>query len=312
MAEQAELNPSPGPLGPSRATQAPPRRPAGGSRLSSRRTWRWTGYHLFVAALAVLMLYPIIWLLFSSFKESRTIFATASELLPQVWVWRNYADGWAGVGGQPFLQFIVNSLAIVGLATLGVVISSALVAFGFGRLNFKGRNFWFAMMMLTLMLPHDVVLVPQYVIFSKLGWLNSIKPIVVPHYFGAPFFIFMMIQFIRSIPAELDEAATIDGCGKFRLFCRIILPLIKPALATAAIFSFYWRWEDLIGPVLYLNSPDKYTVSMGLKMFLDSESGSNWGAMFAMSIVSLIPVVTVFFLFQKQIVEGISSSGLKG
>lgn len=274
--------------------------------------WKWPVYHVLVGALAILMLYPIIWLFMSSFKESRTIFATASQLIPEAWDFGNYAAGWAGVGGQPFAQFIVNSLIIVMLATIGVVISSALVAFGFGRLDFKGRNLWFALMMVTLMLPHDVVLVPQYIIFSKLGWLNSMKPIVIPNYFGAPFFIFLMIQFIRSIPMELDEAATIDGCDKFRLFYRIILPLIKPALATAAIFSFYWRWEDLIGPVLYLNSPQKYTVSMGLKMFLDSESGSNWGAMFAMSIVSLIPVVVVFFMFQKQIVEGISSSGLKG
>ncbi|WHX48505.1 carbohydrate ABC transporter permease [Paenibacillus woosongensis] len=274
--------------------------------------WKWPAYHVFVGAIAILMLYPIIWLFMSSFKESRTIFATASQLIPQSWDFGNYAAGWAGVGGQPFAQFIVNSLIIVVLATIGVVISSALVAFGFGRLDFRGRNLWFALMMVTLMLPHDVVLVPQYIIFSKLGWLNSMKPIVIPNYFGAPFFIFLMIQFIRSIPSELDEAATIDGCDKFRLFYRIILPLIKPALATAAIFSFYWRWEDLIGPVLYLNSPQKYTVSMGLKMFLDSESGSNWGAMFAMSIVSLIPVVVVFFMFQKQIVEGISSSGLKG
>jgi multiple sugar transport system permease protein len=166
--------------------------------------------------------------------------------------------------------------------------------------------------MVTLMLPHDVVLVPQYILFAKLGWLNSIKPIVVPSYFGAPFFIFLLIQFIRTIPAELDEAATIDGCGKFRLFWRIILPLVAPAMATAAIFSFYWRWEDLLGPVLYLNKPSMYTVSMALKMFLDSDTLSNWGAMFAMSTVSLIPIIAVFFAFQKFIVEGISTSGLKG
>jgi ABC-type sugar transport system, permease component len=134
----------------------------------------------------------------------------------------------------------------------------------------------------------------------------------VPAWFGAPFFIFLMIQFIRSIPAELDEAATIDGCGKFRLFWRIIVPLIMPAMATAAIFSFYWRWEDLLGPLLYLNRPSMYPVSMALKMYLDAETISNWGAMFAMSVVSLIPVLVVFFLFQRQIVEGISTTGLKG
>ncbi|MDQ1237151.1 multiple sugar transport system permease protein [Paenibacillus sp. SORGH_AS306] len=276
------------------------------------RKIKWPVYHIFVGLLAILMMYPIAWMLLSSFKESRTIFATANTLLPAQWMWDNYITGWKGVGGYSFGHYMWNSLVIVAISTVGVVISSAVIAFGFARLNFKGRNFWFAIMMVTLMLPHDVVLVPQYIIFTKLGWLNSIAPIVVPQFFGAPFFIFLMVQFIRTIPKDLDEAATIDGCGKFRLFIQIILPLIKSSLATAAIFSFYWRWEDLLGPVLYLNSPDKYTVSMGLKMFLDSESSSNWGAMFAMSIVSLLPVVAIFFAFQRHIVEGISSSGIKG
>ncbi|MEK3785337.1 MULTISPECIES: carbohydrate ABC transporter permease [Paenibacillus] len=273
---------------------------------------KWPVYHIFVASLALIMLYPVIWMLFSSFKESRTIFATAGYLLPTEWKWENYLTGWAGISGYSFGRYIYNSLVIVVIATLGAVISSSLIAFGFARLRFFGRNFWFALMMVTLMLPHDVVLVPQYIIFTKLGWLNTILPIVVPAFFGMPFFIFLMIQFIRTIPVELDEAATIDGCGKFRLYLQVIMPLLKSSIATAAIFSFYWRWEDLLGPVLYLNSPEKYTVSMALKMFLDSESASNWGGMFAMSIVSLIPVIAVFFLFQKQIVEGMSTSGLKG
>ena len=155
-------------------------------------------------------------------------------------------------------------------------------------------------------------MVPQYIIFSKLGWLNSIKPIAVPAYFGHPFFIFLLVQFIRTIPRELDEAATIDGCNTFKIFYKIILPLIKPALATAAIFSFYWTWDSLLGPVLYLNSPAKYTVSMALNMFLSNETVSNWGAMFAMSVVTLVPVFVIFFVFQRYVVEGISTSGLKG
>jgi len=272
---------------------------------------KWPLYHLFVGLLAIGMIYPVLWLLMSSFKDSKLIFITAESLIPSPWVWENYKIGWIGIAGQSFGTFIMNSLEIVVIATIGAVISSAFIAFGFARLNFFGKNFWFAIMMVTLMLPHDVVLVPQYILFAKLEWLNSIKPIVIPQYFGIPFFIFLMIQFIRTIPSELDEAATIDGCGKFRLFFRIIVPLILPALATASIFSFYWRWEDLLGPVLYLNRPSLYPVSMGLKMFLDSETISNWGAMFAMSIVSLLPVLAVFFIFQKYIVEGISTSGLK-
>src|SRR5690625_3610978 len=164
----------------------------------------------------------------------------------------------------------------------------------------------------SMMLPYEVVMIPQYIIFSKLGWLNSLKPLVVPSFFGHAFFIFLLVQFIRTIPRELDESATIDGANTFTVFTRIILPLITPALATTAIFTFYWTWDNLLGPVLYLSSPGKYTVTTALNMFLSNETVSNWGAMFAMSVVSLIPVVTIFFLFQRYIVEGISTSGLKG
>ncbi|QAY66036.1 carbohydrate ABC transporter permease [Paenibacillus protaetiae] len=272
---------------------------------------KWPVYHLFVGLLAIVMVYPVIWLLVSSFKKSSTIFTTSTSLIPHPWVWENYKLGWSGASDISFGHYIYNSLEIVIISTIGAVLSSAFIAFGFARLKFVGRGVWFGIMMVTLMLPHDVVLVPQYILFSKLHWLGSIKPIVVPQFFGIPFFIFLMVQFIRSIPRELDEAATIDGVGKFGLFFRIIIPLIVPSLATAAIFSFYWRWEDLMGPLLYLNKPSSYTVSLGLKMFLDSEGLSNWGAMFAMSIVSLLPVLLVFFLFQKYIVEGISTSGLK-
>lgn len=269
-------------------------------------------YHAFVAALGFAMLYPVLWLLFSSFKENTAIFKTANHLFPDVWVWSNYASGWKGIGGVPFSKFIWNSLVLVSIGTVGAVLSSAVIAFGFARVKFVGRSIWFTCMMLTMMLPHDVVMVPQYVMFAKMHWLNSIKPLVVPAFFGVPFFIFLIMQFIRTIPGELDEAAKIDGCSRFGIFARIVLPLIMPALATAAIFSFYQRWDDFLGPLLYLNKPSRYPVSLALKLYLDSETVSNWGAMFAMSMVSLLPVVAIFFVFQKQIVEGISTSGLKG
>ncbi|WXB91376.1 carbohydrate ABC transporter permease [Metabacillus sp. FJAT-53654] len=258
------------------------------------------------------MLYPVIWLLMSSFKPSEMIFVTAKSLIPDPWILDNFSKGWEGIGGNSFGVFIKNTVVLVIFTMIGQVISSAFIAFGFARMNFFGKGFWFAIMMVTLMLPYEVVMIPQYIIFSKLGWLDSIKPIVIPAYFGHPFFIFLLVQFIRTIPRELDEAATIDGCNTFKIFYKIILPLIRPALATAAIFSFYWTWDNLLGPVLYLNSPDKYTVSMALNMFLSNETVSNWGAMFAMSIVTLIPVFVVFFLFQRHVVEGISTSGLKG
>ncbi|WP_175638606.1 carbohydrate ABC transporter permease [Metabacillus schmidteae] len=273
---------------------------------------KWWIYHILVGGFAILMLYPVIWLLMSSFKPSDSIFVTAQSLIPDPFILSNYAQGWEGIGGNTFAVFIKNTVFLVIVTMIGQVISSAVIAFGFARMSFFGKGFWFAIMMVTLMLPNEVVMIPQYIIFSKLGWLDSIKPIAIPAYFGHPFFIFLLVQFIRTIPRELDEAATIDGCGTFKIFYKIILPLIRPALATVSIFSFYWTWDNLLGPVLYLNSPDKYTVSMALNMFLSNETVSNWGAMFAMSIVSLIPVFVIFFLFQRHVVEGISTSGLKG
>lgn len=214
---------------------------------------KWWIYHILVGGFALLMLYPVIWLLMSSFKPSETIFVTAKSLIPDPWILTNFSQGWEGIGGNSFGVFIKNTVVLVILTMIGQVISSAFIAFGFARLEFVGKNFWFAIMMVTLMLPYEVVMIPQYIIFSKLGWLDSIKPIAVPAYFGHPFFIFLLVQFIRTIPRELDEAATIDGCSTFKIFYKIILPLIRPALATAAIFSFYWTWDNLLGPVLYLN-----------------------------------------------------------
>ncbi|MFC4404883.1 carbohydrate ABC transporter permease [Gracilibacillus xinjiangensis] len=269
-------------------------------------------YHVLVGGFAILLLYPVIWLIMSSFKLSSDIFVTAGSLIPNPFVLENYAKGWEGFGDYGIGTFIKNTAVFVVFVLVGHLISCSLIAFGFARLKFAGRNFWFAIMIMTLMLPYEVVMIPQYIIFAELGWLNSLKPLVVPAYFGHPFFIFLLVQFIRTIPRELDEAATIDGCNTFQIYYRIILPLVVPALATTAIFTFYWTWDNLLGPVLYLNSPEKYTVSMALNMFLSNETVSNWGAMFAMSTVSLIPVFVIFFIFQRYVVEGISTSGLKG
>lgn len=269
-------------------------------------------YHILVGGFAILLLYPVFWLVMSSFKVSEDIFITAESFIPKPFILSNYSQGWEGFGGHSFGVFIKNTLVFVAFVLVGHFISCSLIAFGFARLNFVGRGFWFGVMIFTLMLPYEVIMIPQYIIFAKLGWLNSLKPLVVPAYFGHPFFIFLLVQFIRTIPRELDESATIDGASVFTIYYRIILPLITPALATTAIFTFYWTWDNLLGPVLYLNSPGKYTVSMALNMFLSNETASNWGAMFAMSTVTLIPVVLIFFLFQRYVVEGISTSGLKG
>lgn len=269
-------------------------------------------YHILVSAFALMMTYPILWLIASSLKPNNEIFSTAYSLIPSRLEWSNYASGWRGFAGTTFSTFFKNSFIIVIVSTIGAVVSSALVAFGLARTKFFGQKFWFVCMMAVMMLPHDVVIVPQYVMFAKFGWLSSFKPLIIPHFFGTPFFIFLIMQFIRTIPKELDEAAKIDGCSKYGIFYRVVVPLIGPALITCSIFSFYWRWDDFINPLIYLNSPDKYPVSLALKLFLDGESLNNWGGMFAMATLSLMPVVIVFFIFQKYIVEGISTTGLKG
>jgi multiple sugar transport system permease protein len=268
-------------------------------------------YHVLVSLFGFAMIYPLLWMVMSSFKESSTIFRDAHNLIPDSFHFENYINGWKGFGGYTFGVFFSNSFRITVISTIGAVISSAVIAFGFARLRFKGRGFWFACVMMTMMLPFQVVMIPQFLIFKKLNWINTILPLTVPYYFGQAFFIFQNMQFIRGIPMELDEAARIDGCSYYGIFARIILPLIKPSIVTTAIFSFMWRWDDFFGSLLYLNSPSKYTVSIALKMFSDPSAQSDWGAMFAMSTLSVLPIFLIFLFFQKYLVEGISTEGLK-
>lgn len=271
-----------------------------------------TIYHGFVSALSIVMIYPLLWMLASSFKRKDEIWTNASSLIPEQLNVQNYIDGWRGFGGTTFTTYFSNSLLITILSTLLAVFSSALVAYGFARLSFRWKNIWFALMLTTMMLPIQVQIIPQYIMFSRIGWVNTYFPLILPHMFGTPFFIFMMVQFIRGIPIELDEAAEIDGCGKGRIFFMIILPLIKPALVTASIFAFYWSWDDFLTPLIYLNDPKLYTISLALRSFADPSSVTNWGGVFAMGILALIPVFIIFIIFQRYLVEGISTTGLKG
>jgi multiple sugar transport system permease protein len=269
-------------------------------------------YHLGVILLSFLMIYPILWMFASSLKATNEIWTNVASLIPRHPVLHHYVNGWKGFGGITFGTFFKNSFIYAGLGSLAQVCSSALVAYAFARVKFKGRKIWFGLMLLTLMLPRQVLLIPQYIVFSKLGWINSFKPLLVPTLFGHPFFIFLMVQFMRGIPKELDEAAEIDGCSKAGIFFQILVPLIQPAVITAAIFSFYWTWSEFLIPLIYLNNPKLYVVSMALRTFSDPSGQTDWGAIFAMSSLSLVPVFVIFILFQKYIVEGISTSGLKG
>ncbi len=258
------------------------------------------------------MVYPLLWMVMSSFKANNEIFNNAGSLIPKAFHFENYINGWKGFAKISFTVFFKNSFFISTVGTVGAVFSSAFIAFGFARLKFRGRNFWFICMLITMMLPFQVIMIPQYIIFNKLGWVGTFLPLIVPSFFGGSFFIFLIIQFIYGIPKDLDEAAKIDGCGYLDIFIRIILPLIIPALVTCAIFSFMWKWDDFMGSLLYLNKPSMYPVTMALKMFSDPTSITDWGAMFAMATCSIIPIFLIFVFFQRYLVNGISTEGLKG
>jgi multiple sugar transport system permease protein len=269
-------------------------------------------WYIVVGSIAAFMLYPVVWLVASSLKAPDEIWTNVASLVPSYPRWENYAEGWAGFGGINFSIFFRNSFIHAGFGTLFTVVSSAIVAYGFARVKFVGSGIWFSIMLLTLMLPTQILLIPQYIIFAQLDWINTFLPLLLPRLGGDVFFIFMIVQFIRGIPIDLDEAAMIDGASKTGIFYRIILPQVVPALVTASIFSFYWTWEDFLGPLVYLQNPGMYTVSVALRAFADTGSVTNWGAVFAMLTWSLVPVILIFVFFQRYLVQGIATTGLKG
>ena len=281
--------------------------------MKAKRIINKTIYHVLVFGFGLLMLYPLIWMFMSSFKDTNTIFTTATQLIPEKFTLANYANGWKGFAGISFATFFKNSLFVIIVATIGTLVSSALVAYGFSRCQFKGKKILFAAMMASMMLPGQILMVPQYLWYQKLGWVGSFAPLIVPYCFAVQgFFVYLMMNFIDGIPRELDEAAKIDGCSYYGIFGRIILPLMVPSLITGGIFSFMWRWDDFMSALLYINDATKYPVSLALKLFSDPGSSSDYGAMFAMATLSLIPIVLIFFIFQRYLVDGIATSGLKG
>ncbi|MDR0706378.1 MAG: carbohydrate ABC transporter permease [Treponema sp.] len=268
--------------------------------------------NLIIILLGCLMLYPVVWLIMASFKEGSHIFSDPS-LLPKTWSLQNYAKGWEGIGIVSFNTFFANSFIICILCVIFNAIFCSLTAYAFGRLEFKGRKLWFALMMVTLMLPGHATTIPQYLMFRGFGWINTFLPFVIPKLFATDaFFIFLLVQFVRGLPKDMDESARIDGCGKFRIYWSIVLPLSVPAIITTVLFTFLWTWDDFFKQMLYLNSPEKYTVPMGLRLFLDSSGASSWGPMFAMSVLSLLPCFILFFSLQKYFVQGIATTGIKG
>lgn len=269
-------------------------------------------YHVLILIFGFVMIYPVLWMVSGSLKDNSEILTGSLSLVPEVFRWENFANGWRGFGGISFAVFFRNSFFVAIVSTIGTVLSSACIAYAFSRINFKGSKIWFGIMLATMMLPFQVILIPQYIIFHRLGLVGSYAPILIPNFIGRAFFIYLMMQFMISIPKELDEAAIMDGCNKYTVFTRIIFPLLKPAIVTSAIIQFYWAWDDFMGPLIYLQRPRMFTVSIALRNFADASSVTDWGAMFAMSTLSLLPVFIMFLFFNKQLVEGISTTGVKG
>lgn len=266
--------------------------------------------HAVIILVGVLMIYPLLWMVASAFKPQELIFSDPG-LWPAEFTLDNFVQGWDALG-VPFAAFFANSLLVTALSVVGNLFSCSLAAYAFARLRFRMKPLLFAIMLGTIMLPFHVVLVPQYILFQTIDWTNTFLPLVVPKFLAVDaFFIFLMVQFIRGLPRELDDAATVDGCGPIAVFWRVILPLMRPALAVTAVFTFIWTWNDFLGPLLYITDRERYTVPIALNAFLDSTGASAWGPMFAMSLLSLVPLFIVFLLAQKQLVKGIATTGIK-
>ncbi|WP_241992362.1 carbohydrate ABC transporter permease [Cryobacterium lactosi] len=266
--------------------------------------------HLVIIGFGILMIYPLLWMVVSSLRSEEEIFQAPGLLLKTLQT-SNYVDGWTGLQ-HPFSHYLINSALIALGCIVGNLVSCSMAAFAFARLRFRGKKIFFAIMLLTIMLPIHVVIVPQYIMFSQLGWINTFWPLIVPKLLATDaFFVFLMIQFIRGIPRELDEAARLDGCGYFRTFWSVILPLMKPALVTTTIFTFIWTWNDFFGQLIYLTAPEMYSASVALRSFVDATGSSAWGPLFAMSVLTLLPVFLVFLVGQRYLIQGIATTGGK-
>lgn len=275
---------------------------------SQRQAYGRAASHVALSTAGLLFFLPFFWLLSTSLKESSQIFTLPPVWIPDPLLWQNYPEA---LGYFPFLLQLRNTLVIAVSAVMLTLISSVLVAYSFSRLRWHGRDILFFAMLSTMMLPYQVTMIPLFIIFRTVGWVNTLLPLIVPHAFGVPFFIFLLRQFFLSLPRELDDAAIIDGCSELGVLWRIILPLSKPALATVALFQFLGSWNDFLGPLIYLNDPSKYTLSLGIQVFI-STTGVEWGQMMAVTTVLTVPVVVLFFFTQRTFIQGIALTGIKG
>lgn len=266
--------------------------------------------HIALSLFLLAMVYPLLWMVSSSFKPGHLVM-TEPGLIPSEVTLDNYREGWNALE-RPFSLFFLNSLIITLGSIIGNLVSCSLAAYALARLNFRMRRFYFAVTLASVMLPFHVLVIPQYIFFSKIGLVNTYVPLLLPKFLATDaFFIFLMVQFIRTLPRDLDRAAWLDGAGAFRTFWDIILPLMRPALVTTTIFTFIWTWNEFFVPLLYITRTELYTVPLALNSLVDSESGQGIGLLFAMSLLSLVPILIVFTVAQKYLIRGIATTGLK-
>ena len=297
------------------AASAPTREFAVASRADGarRRALRFRiGVNALALALGLLFVAPFLFAFSTSLKEPAEIYVYPPQWLPGQLRWENYARAWTLV---PFTRYVANTAVVTGLAMLGQVGSSCLVAYGFARFRFPGREPLFIMLLVTMIVPNEVTAIPAYLLFKSLNWIDTWLPLIVPAYFGGPFSVFLLRQFFLTLPRDLDEAAKIDGAGSFRILVQVLLPLIRPALATISIFSFIFHWNDFYHPLIYLNSKELFTLSLGLRYF--QKAPADGGPvldhyLMAASLVVTLPMIALFVALQRYFVQGIVMSGIKG
>lgn len=263
-------------------------------------------------AIGICMIYPMIWMAGASFRDNNAEIFSSIGFIPKNPTLQGYIDGWNGTN-YSYGHYMINTYLFVIPKVIGTIVSATITAYAFTRFRFKGKGFWYGLMLATLFLPQVVLNVPQFLLFTKIGWVDSYLPLVAPSFFACDtYFVFMMIQFMRSVPKELEEAAEIDGCNSFQRLLLIIVPMVQPAIVSSALFQFMWSSNDFMGPLIYINSTRKFPAALGLRLFMDTETGFQWNKVLALSIITILPSLVVFFLAQDQFVEGISAGGVKG
>lgn len=268
--------------------------------------------YVLLIAVGIFMLYPLLWLVGASFKTNSEIY-TKIGFIPNSIDFGSYVKGWNTSTEYTFATYFLNSAKIVIPKIICTVVSCVLVAYGFARFNFTGKKLLFSVLIVSMMLPQIVLRVPQYIMFKSINWLDSYFPLIIPSAFAYDaFFVFLLVQFLRGIPQDMEEAAIIDGCSPLQLLWHIVVPLLKPAIISCIVFQFIWTMNDFMGPLIYLSSVEKYPVSLALRMSIGANEEVEWAPIIAISVVALLPSIIVFFAAQKHFVQGISTSGIKG